>query len=54
MPLLFVLAMAALVANSLYQHPEATATAIGAVAAGVPLYYAWRFFGRRRPQADGP
>lgn len=53
-PLLFVLAMAALVVNSLYQHPEATATAIGAVAAGVPLYYAWRFFGRRRPQADGP
>ena len=46
-PLLFVAAMAALVANSLYQHPEVTATSIGAVGAGVPLYYAWRFFGRR-------
>jgi amino acid transporter len=44
-PLLFVLAMVALVANSLHQHPEATATSIGAVAAGVPLYYGWRFFG---------
>jgi len=52
-PLLFVLAMAALVANSLYQHPEATATAIGAVAAGVPLYYVWRFLGRTRPRAEG-
>ena len=45
-PLLFVLAMVALVANSLYQHPEVTGTSVGAVAAGVPLYYAWRFFGR--------
>ena len=47
-PLLFVLAMVALVANSLYQHPDVTATSIGAVAAGVPLYYVWRFLGRKR------
>jgi amino acid transporter len=46
MPLLFVTAMAALVANSLWQHPEATLTSIGAVLAGVPLYYGWRHWGR--------
>jgi basic amino acid/polyamine antiporter, APA family len=51
-PILFVLAMAALVVNSLYEHPEATTTTIGAVLAGVPLYYVWRFIGRRRPAED--
>lgn len=44
-PLLFVAAMVMLVANSLAAHPEATVTSLGAVLAGVPLYYAWR---RRR------
>jgi hypothetical protein len=34
------------VANSLTAHPEATATSLGAVLAGVPLYYAWRRKGR--------
>jgi basic amino acid/polyamine antiporter, APA family len=46
-PLLFLVAMLALVANSLHEHPEATLTSVGAVGAGVPLYYAWRFAGRR-------
>jgi basic amino acid/polyamine antiporter, APA family len=41
-PLLFVVAMVMLVANSLLAHPEATVTSLGAVLAGVPLYYAWR------------
>jgi basic amino acid/polyamine antiporter, APA family len=41
-PLLFVGAMVMLVANSLAAHPEATVTSLGAVVAGVPLYYAWR------------
>jgi amino acid transporter len=41
-PLLFVAAMVMLVANSLRAHPEATVTSLGAVLAGVPLYYAWR------------
>jgi APA family basic amino acid/polyamine antiporter len=41
-PLLFVVAMVMLVANSLLAHPEATVTSLGAVVAGVPLYYAWR------------
>jgi amino acid transporter len=41
-PLLFVGAMVMLVANSLRAHPEATVTSLGAVLAGVPLYYAWR------------
>jgi basic amino acid/polyamine antiporter, APA family len=47
-PLLFVAAIVALVANSLWEHPESTATSLGAVAAGVPVYYAWRRFGARR------
>jgi basic amino acid/polyamine antiporter, APA family len=47
-PLLFVAAIVALVANSLWEHPESTATSLGAVAAGVPLYYTWRHFGARR------
>lgn len=47
-PLLFVAAMVALVANSLWEHPETTATSLGAIAAGVPLYYGWRRFGSRR------
>jgi len=47
-PLLFVVAMSALVANSLREHPEATTTSIGAVLAGVPVYYGWRFVGRRQ------
>jgi amino acid transporter len=47
-PLLFVAAMVALVANSLWEHPETTAASLGAIAAGVPLYYGWRWFGTRR------
>jgi amino acid transporter len=47
-PLLFVAAMVALVANSLWEHPETTAASLGAIAAGVPLYYGWRRFGSRR------
>lgn len=47
-PLLFVAAMVALVANSLRHHPEATTVAIGAVASGIPVYYGWRWWGARR------
>jgi APA family basic amino acid/polyamine antiporter len=47
-PLLFVLAMVALVANSLREHPESTVAAIGAVLAGVPLYFGWRWWGARK------
>lgn len=47
-PLLFVVAMLALVGNSLRQHPEATVTSLGAVLAGVPVYYGWRYLGVRR------
>jgi APA family basic amino acid/polyamine antiporter len=40
-PLLFVLAMLALLLNSLYQHPGATLASLGAVLVGVPIYYWW-------------
>ncbi len=46
-PLLFVLALCALVANSLREHPETTTTSIGAVRAGVPVYFGWRLRSRR-------
>lgn len=46
-PLLFVGAIVALVGNSLWEHPETTVTSLGAMVAGVPLYYAWRRFGAR-------
>jgi APA family basic amino acid/polyamine antiporter len=47
-PLLFVAAMIALFANSLREHPEATTVTIAAVVSGVPVYYAWRWWGSRR------
>ena len=47
-PLVFVTVMLALVLNSLREHPEVTVTSIGAVLAGVPLYYGWRYLGARR------
>jgi basic amino acid/polyamine antiporter, APA family len=40
-PLLFVLAMLALMLNSLYQRPGATLASLGAVLVGVPIYYWW-------------
>jgi amino acid transporter len=46
-PFLFVTAMAMLLVNSLYAHPEATVTTLCAVLAGVPLYYWWRSRGRQ-------
>jgi basic amino acid/polyamine antiporter, APA family len=51
-PFLFVAAMTMLLANSLYAHPEATVTTLGAVLAGVPLYYWWR--ARGRPNTGSP
>jgi amino acid transporter len=46
-PALFVTAMAALLVNSLRLHPGTTLTALGAILAGVPLFYVWRSPGRR-------
>ncbi len=40
-PAVFVLAMLALMLNSLYQHPGATIASLGAVLAGVPVYFGW-------------
>ncbi len=47
-PLLFVGAMIALTGNSLWEHPETAGAAFGAIGAGVPLYYLWRYLGHRR------
>jgi len=41
-PLLFVAAMLALVGNSFREHPETTGVSLGAIAAGIPLFYWWR------------
>jgi len=40
----------AMMGNALVQRPGATLLSAGIVAAGVPVYYAWR----RRAQADHP
>lgn len=40
-PVVFLLAMLALMLNSLSQHPGATLASLGAVLAGVPIYYGW-------------
>jgi APA family basic amino acid/polyamine antiporter len=45
-PLLFIAMMLALLANSLGEHPESTVWTLGAIAAGIPLYFGWRRFGR--------
>jgi basic amino acid/polyamine antiporter, APA family len=45
-PLLFIAAMLALLANSLREHPESTAWTLGAVLAGIPVYFGWRHFTR--------
>lgn len=47
-PVIFVVAMLALMLNSLYQHPGATMASLGAVLAGVPVYYGWTRRGRTR------
>jgi amino acid transporter len=41
-PLLFVAAMLALVGNSFREHPETTGVSLGAIVAGIPLFYYWR------------
>jgi amino acid transporter len=41
-PLLFVAAMLALVGNSFREHPETTGVSLGAIVAGIPLFYFWR------------
>ncbi|MGH7535226.1 MAG: APC family permease, partial [Gemmatimonadales bacterium] len=57
-PLVFVLAMVALVANSCVEHPAAAASSLGAILAGVPVYYFWRGARMRErrgtPAAESP
>lgn len=46
-PLLFIGAMVALLANSLREHPASTAWTLGAVSAGIPVYFGWTRLRRR-------
>jgi APA family basic amino acid/polyamine antiporter len=41
-PLLFILAAAALVGNTIVTQPARAAVGIGVVLLGVPVYFAWR------------
>jgi basic amino acid/polyamine antiporter, APA family len=50
LPILFVLAMLALVWNSLREHPRSAGLTLAAILAGVPVYYGWAR-ARRRPEA---
>ena len=49
-PAVFLVGTLAMMGNALVQRPGATLLSAGIVAAGVPVYYAWR----RRAQADHP
>jgi len=46
-PLFFVTAMLALIANSLREHPEAAGLTLGALLVGIPIYLAWRWMQQR-------
>jgi amino acid transporter len=46
-PLFFVTAMLALIANSLREHPEAAGLTLGALLVGIPIYGAWRWMQQR-------
>jgi basic amino acid/polyamine antiporter, APA family len=50
-PILFVLAAAAIVGNTIYSQPRQAAIGLGMVLLGAPAYYAWR---RRAAQLKTP
>ena len=43
-PLFFLVAMLALIGNSLREHPGAAGLTIGAILAGIPAYFGWQWF----------
>ncbi|HKQ54036.1 MAG TPA: amino acid permease, partial [Pyrinomonadaceae bacterium] len=45
--LLFVMACALIVMSTVYKYPANSAIGLGLVAAGVPVYFLWRAWGRR-------
>lgn len=47
-PILFLLASVAMLANSLIQQPLDTAISFGVILAGIPAYYVWQALRRRR------
>jgi len=47
LPILFVLAMLAIVWNSLREHPGLAGLTLAAILAGVPVYYGWGWARRR-------
>jgi amino acid transporter len=51
-PALFLLAMAALVVNSLREHPGAAGLTLATLLAGIPVYLGWRWVLQRTQAAD--
>jgi APA family basic amino acid/polyamine antiporter len=47
-PALFLLASLGMIANALVTDPLNTGVTLGIIAAGVPVYYLWKTWGRRR------
>jgi hypothetical protein len=41
-PILFIVATAGLLLNSLFQRPGPTVASFAAILAGVPIYFLWR------------
>jgi APA family basic amino acid/polyamine antiporter len=52
-PLVFLLASVAMLANSLIRQPGATLFGFGVIAAGIPVYYGWQAVRARRAAAQG-
>ena len=49
----FLVVSAAMLISATFAHTVEMAISVGILALGVPVYYAWRAVGRRRPSAPG-
>jgi amino acid transporter len=49
----FLVVSAAMLISATFAHPLEMAISVGILALGVPVYYAWRAVGGRRPSAQG-
>ncbi|HYH78243.1 MAG TPA: hypothetical protein VEX86_00550, partial [Longimicrobium sp.] len=52
-PAIFLVGTIAMMANALLERPETTLLGAAIVAAGVPVYFAWRSAARRAPPPPG-
>jgi amino acid transporter len=53
-PILFLLASVGMVVNALVTEPRDTGITFAIILTGIPVYYAWRKWGRKDPVTDAP